>query len=87
MQVQTVIQSTSKVTVMMRPVCGNKPFGPNGESEDNTFARYTPSGELSLDITNPELVGKIQPGQTFYVDFTLFEPGVAAFPPMAEQKA
>ena len=23
----------------MAPVCGNKPFGPAGESEDNTFAR------------------------------------------------
>jgi hypothetical protein len=56
--------------VVMHPVCGNKPFGPNGESEDNTFARYSPSGELKLTITNPDLFGKIKPGQTFYLDFT-----------------
>ena len=55
------------------PVCGNSPFGPNGESEDNTFARYTPSGSLSLTINNPELLGKIKPGQKFYVDFTAAE--------------
>ena len=56
--------------VVMHPVCGNKPFGPNGESEDNTFARFSPSGELKLTITNPDLAGKIKPGSTFYLDFT-----------------
>jgi hypothetical protein len=56
--------------VVMMPVCGNKPFGPNGENEDNTFSRYTPSGELKLCITNPNLHGKIYEGQEFYVHFT-----------------
>jgi hypothetical protein len=55
------------------PVCGNAPFGPNGESEDNTFARFTPSGQLSLTVNNPDLLGKFKPGQKFYVDFTLAE--------------
>lgn len=52
------------------PVTGNAPFGPNGESEDNTYARYSPSGELKLTITNPELFGKFKPGQKFYLNFT-----------------
>jgi len=55
------------------PVCGNNPFGPNGESEDNTFARFTPSGQLSLTVNNPDLFGKFKPGQKFYVDFVLAE--------------
>lgn len=55
------------------PVCGGAPFGPNGESEDNTFARFTPSGSLSLTVHNPDLLGKFKPGQKFYVDFTLAE--------------
>jgi hypothetical protein len=38
--------------------------------EDNTYAKWTPSGSLSLDITNPALHGKFSQGQTFYVDFT-----------------
>lgn len=55
--------------IKMAPVC-DSPFGAEGQSEDNTFARYTPSGALSLTITNPDLVGKFKVGQTFYVDFT-----------------
>jgi hypothetical protein len=57
-------------TVKMSPVCGNQPFGPNGESEDNTFARYSPSGSFELTITNPELANKFKVGQKFYADFT-----------------
>lgn len=52
------------------PVCGTGGFGVDGESEDNTFARYTPSGSLTLTVNNPDLLGKILPGQKFYVDFT-----------------
>jgi len=59
--------------VRFSAVTGDKPFGPEGESEDNTFARYTPSAELSMSITNPNLIGKIRIGDTFYVDFTKVE--------------
>lgn len=45
-------------------------YGPNGESEDNTFARYSPSGELRITITNPALAGAFTPGEKTYVDFT-----------------
>jgi hypothetical protein len=71
MRVKTVLGSeTSPMQqVVMNPVCGSYPFGPNGESEDNSFARWTPSGEVQLTITNPDLIGKLKPGQEFYVDF------------------
>ena len=59
--------------VNMTAVCGADPFGPNGESDDNTFARYTPCGHLSLSINNPDLHGKFKAGQKFYLDFTLAE--------------
>jgi hypothetical protein len=55
--------------VSMAPVMDTK-YGENGANEDNTFARYTPSGEIRLHITNPELKDKIQPGETYYIDFT-----------------
>lgn len=51
------------------PVCDSG-FGPEGESEDNTYARYTPAGSIQLTVTNPELYGKFTVGQKFYVDFT-----------------
>ncbi len=74
-------------TIKAFPVCG-KPFGPNGESEDNTFSRYTPNGLLELSITNPDLAGKIKVGQEFYVDFTEVEAPVEGqfFHAMKEQE-
>lgn len=71
MMVQGVTKhSETNETVTMAPVVGKEPFGPEGESEDNTFARYTPSGSLTLQITNPNLIGKFEYGQKFYLDFT-----------------
>lgn len=57
-------------TITMNPVTGTEKFGPSGESENNTYARFTPSGSVSLGITNPDLIGKFKVGQTFYADFT-----------------
>jgi hypothetical protein len=70
MQVDSVVRTSWGETLKLSAVCGNKPFGPNGESEDNTYARNTPSGTLELTITNPGLIGKFNPGQKFYLDFS-----------------
>lgn len=56
--------------IKMHCVCGNQPFGPNGESEDNSFARWSPSGNLNITVTNPNLFGKFVAGQKFYIDMT-----------------
>jgi hypothetical protein len=56
-------------TVKFAPVT-SKPFDANGQNEDNTYARYTPSGSCELSITNPNLIGQFERDQTFYVDFT-----------------
>jgi len=42
----------------------------DGSDEDNTFAKFSPSGKLELSIANPALLGKFSVGDTFYVDFT-----------------
>lgn len=42
----------------------------DGRDENNTFAKWTPSAELRMSITNPALIGKFSAGQEFYVDFT-----------------
>lgn len=70
MSVQSVSgQGTAQETVSMMAVT-SKPFDAEGNSEDNTYARYTPAGSLSLTINNPALLGKIKVGQKFYLDFT-----------------
>lgn len=47
-----------------------KSYPADGSDEDNTYAKFSPAGELTLTIANPALVGKIEPGRTFYLDFT-----------------
>lgn len=47
-----------------------KPFDKDGNSDDNSFARWTPSGELKMSITNPNLVGALKQGQKYYLNFT-----------------
>jgi hypothetical protein len=41
----------------------------DGSDEDQQFARFSPSGSLSLAIANPALIGKFAVGDTFYLDF------------------
>jgi len=73
MQVHNVKRTESAGQVIqeeinMAPVCG-KPFDKDGNSEDNSFARWTPCGSLNLTISNPNLFGKIKEGQRFYLNF------------------
>lgn len=46
----------------------------DGSDEDNTYAKFSPSLLIDLCLANPTLIGKFEPGQTFYVDFTPVEP-------------
>lgn len=48
----------------------NKPFDAEGASDDNSFARWTPSGELKMTVQNPNLLGQFKSGQKFYLNFT-----------------
>lgn len=56
----------------MSAVCADK-FGENGESEDNDFQRWTPFGELNMNISNPDLIGVFNEGDKVYLDFTKAE--------------
>ena len=42
----------------------------DGTDENNTYARFSPSGKLSLTVANPALRGKFAPGEEYYLDFT-----------------
>mgnify|MGYP000844752033 FL=1 len=41
-------------------------YGPGNE----TWSKYTPSGQVSLCITNPEAVRQFKVGAAYFVDFT-----------------
>jgi len=79
LRVTNVIQyKDEKGEVTGEQLCFNAVGGDNvqrgypsdGIDEDNTFARWTPSAELTMYIQNPNLFGKFTASQKFYVDFT-----------------
>jgi hypothetical protein len=53
-----------------RAVCKSDGYPADGSDENNSFARWTPSANLSMYVSNPDLLGKYKAGDTFYVDFT-----------------
>lgn len=59
---------SDRITCVAVPRSGSYPE--DGSDEDNTYAKFSPQGELSLTIANPALVGKIEPGLKYYLDFT-----------------
>lgn len=45
----------------------------DGSDEDQQFARFSPAGDLSLTVANPNLLGKFAIGDTFCLDFVPVE--------------
>lgn len=61
---------TTSETLHFHGVAKSGGYPPDGSDEDNTFAKWSPSVNLQIQITNPALHGQFEPGQKFYVDFT-----------------
>jgi hypothetical protein len=61
------------VSVLATEYCKDGSYPESGMDKDNSFAKFTPTAELTMAVRNPELLGKIKPGQKFYLDFTLAE--------------
>lgn len=65
------IRTDGKVTqetFQLYPVCKDGGYPADGTDEDNTYARWSPSGSLSLTVQNPALFGKFKKDDVFYVD-------------------
>jgi hypothetical protein len=56
-------------TVKAHPVAASG-YPADGSDENNSYAKWSPSGSLELTITNPALSNKIKEGDVFYLDFT-----------------
>jgi hypothetical protein len=48
----------------------NAVYGGSTNAEDNSYSAATPSGKITMTITNPDAVAKLPIGGVFYVDFT-----------------
>jgi len=42
--------------------------------EDANFTKWTPTGSITMSITNRDVIARLKPGVKFYVDFTQVEP-------------
>lgn len=73
MKVESVQHFEKGEQLTMRAVSKSGQYPEDGKDEDNSFARFTPSAELNMYISNPDLEGSFKPGDTFYVDFTKAE--------------
>ena len=63
--------ATASERLMFAGVCKNEPYGEDGLDENNTFAKFSPSVSLDMLVSNPALLGVFEPGDTFYVDFSI----------------
>ena len=63
--VQRVEAFASNINVELLPVI-------SGE-ENKSFSKYTPSGKITLTVTNEAVYDFFKPGKDYYVDFTKVE--------------
>jgi len=57
-------------TLQFSAVAKSEAYEGEGEDENNTYALYTPTADLTMYVANPALQGKFEEGQEFYLDFT-----------------
>lgn len=72
-KINSVERFENSEKLRMSPVCKPSGYDATGLDEDNTFAKYSPSGSLELMVMNPALLGTFNPGDTYYLDFTKVE--------------
>ena len=65
----TVTKHEGVEIVKMSAVCG-KWDDKTGIGDDNTYAKYSPSGEFEITIANEAVFGFFKPGKKYYMDIT-----------------
>ena len=56
-------------TLTMHAVAASK-YPEDGSDEDNSYAKFSPGANLTINIANPALFGGFKIGEKYYVDFT-----------------
>jgi hypothetical protein len=69
-QIASVESFSLSEKVKFHAVAKSSTYDENGSDEDNTYAKFSPMASCEILIANPALLGKFEPGQKFYVDFT-----------------
>lgn len=62
-------EESQAAQVKLAPVFGN--LAGNGDNDENAmWSKYTPQGEISMTINNPDAVEVFEIGKPYYVEFT-----------------
>jgi len=67
---QVESHSESSQTLHFGAVSKSDGYPEGGLDENNTFATYTPSADLTMLVSNPSLVGQFEVGEEYYLDFS-----------------
>lgn len=46
------------------------PVYDDGTKQNKDWSKYTPQGEISMMVTNPDAIAKFELGKAYFVDFT-----------------
>lgn len=68
MAVNSVQSFVGHEQLHLTAVCADSYKG-DGLDENNTYAKYTPSADLVMTVSNPALIGAIKPGEEYYLSF------------------
>ncbi len=68
--IDRIEQHAASETLHFNAVCKPGAYPADGSDEDNTFAKFTPSADLKIQITNPALIGQFKVGEKYHVDFS-----------------
>jgi hypothetical protein len=70
LQVQSVTPCGEGEILNFHAVSKSGAYPEDGSDEDNTYAKFSPSASLEINVQNPNLKGQFQVGEKYYVDFT-----------------
>lgn len=56
--------------LQMHAVARSNGYPADGSDEDNSFSRWSPSGDFRIHVANPALFGVFNVGDKYYMDFT-----------------
>lgn len=70
LQVNEVTKGSGYERLRMNAVGPKGPYPADGTDEDNTYSKWSPSAEFTIQINNPALHDQFAMGDRFYVDFT-----------------
>ena len=71
MKVSSIIPNGNGETLNFDAVSKSEAYEEGGLDENNTYATFTPTANLSMYDNNPSLIGKFKVGEEYYLDFTL----------------